>query len=179
VSQVGESWWATITSGQALLATSWSSRPSVPSDEMLSRLPRGLRGTGAQSHFEVGLSLWARKQGWRLVYDPSIVIDHFRAPRADYGRRDHPTTAAIRDRSYNLVASLIALEPKLLPRRALFGLLVGDREKSRTCARRCRGRYGPARGGSCNRPLACRPNGRSSRLHPRTTGPHGPPEKKP
>jgi glycosyltransferase involved in cell wall biosynthesis/GT2 family glycosyltransferase len=91
-------------------------------------LPHGLRGIGAQSHFEVGLSLWARRQGWRLVYDPSIVIDHFRAPRADYGRRDHPTRAAIRDRSYNLVASIIALEPNLLPRRALFGLLVGDRE---------------------------------------------------
>jgi glycosyltransferase involved in cell wall biosynthesis len=91
-------------------------------------LPRGLRGTGAQSHFEVGLSLWARRQGWRLVYDQSIVIDHFRAPRADYGRRDHPTRGAIRDRSYNLVASIVALEPQLLPRRALFGLLVGDRE---------------------------------------------------
>jgi glycosyltransferase involved in cell wall biosynthesis/GT2 family glycosyltransferase len=91
-------------------------------------LPRGLRGTGAQSHFEVGLSLWACKQGWRLVYDPSIVIDHFRAPRADYGRRDRPNLAAIRDRSYNLVASIVALEPRLLRRRAAFGLLVGDRE---------------------------------------------------
>jgi hypothetical protein len=41
-------------------------------------LPDGLRGSGAQAHFEVAMCLWARKRDWRIVYDPAIVVDHYR-----------------------------------------------------------------------------------------------------
>jgi hypothetical protein len=68
------------------------------------------------------------KGGWRLVYDPSAVIDHFRGPRFEADRRESPENAAIRDRSFNLVAGMLTVEPELLARRAAFGLLVGDRE---------------------------------------------------
>jgi glycosyltransferase involved in cell wall biosynthesis len=90
-------------------------------------LPVGLRGTGAQVHYEVAVCLWARRQGWRLVYDPETVVDHYAAPRLDeYGRAPLPSAAAERDAAYNLVAALLGAEPGLRGRRALYGLLVGD-----------------------------------------------------
>lgn len=88
-------------------------------------VPRSLRGEGAQPHHEVATCLWARRRGWRIVYDPEILVDHFRAPRHD-GRR-HPRRKAIMDRSYNLVAGMTSLAPELRRRRALYGILVGDR----------------------------------------------------
>lgn len=90
-------------------------------------LPRALRGEGAQAHFEVALCLWARKHGWRLVYDPSIVVDHDPAERYDADRRGAPTFRAVRDTAYNYVTCLLTLDRRLYARRALFGLLVGDR----------------------------------------------------
>jgi GT2 family glycosyltransferase len=89
-------------------------------------LPRGLRGSGAEVHHEVAICLWARKRGWRLIYDPELVVDHFPGPRFDADRRGRPDELAMRDASYNLVASLLALEPRLFLRRASYGLLVGD-----------------------------------------------------
>jgi hypothetical protein len=59
-------------------------------------LPESLRGSGAQAHFEVATCLWARKRRCRLVYDPSVVIDHYRAPRFDADRRERPERNAIR-----------------------------------------------------------------------------------
>lgn len=89
-------------------------------------VPAGLRGRGAQVHHEVATSLWARKHGWRLVYDPDLVVDHFPGPRFDRDRRGRPEDQAIHDASYNLVACLITIEPHLILRRTFYGLLVGD-----------------------------------------------------
>lgn len=89
-------------------------------------LPRRLRGRGAQVHFEVATGLWARQRGWRLVYDPAIVVDHYPGPRFDPDRRERPDPSAARDAAYNLVTCLVGLSPRLGRRRALFGLLVGD-----------------------------------------------------
>jgi GT2 family glycosyltransferase len=91
-------------------------------------LPGSLRGSGAQAHFEVATCLWARKRGWRLIYDPSAVIDHYRGPRFDADRRERPEKVAIRDRSFNLVAAMLSVEPERYWRRAVFELLIGDRE---------------------------------------------------
>jgi GT2 family glycosyltransferase len=90
-------------------------------------LPCGLRGAGAQVHFEVGMSLAARRQGWRLVYDPSALVDHEVAQRFDADRRKRPRPVAVRDAAYNLVKCLLTEVPELFWRRALYGLAVGDR----------------------------------------------------
>jgi GT2 family glycosyltransferase len=90
-------------------------------------LPANLRGLGAQAHFEVASSLWARRHGWRLIYDPSAVVDHYPGPRFDADRRERPGGDAVRDGAYNLVFCLLTAEPHLYWRRALFGLVVGDR----------------------------------------------------
>src|SRR5439155_4056745 len=90
-------------------------------------LPQGLRGRGAQVHFELAMSLWAIAQGWRLVYDPAAVVDHFIGPRFGADRRGRPERNAVRDATYNYVAALLSQRPELLWRRAAYGLLVGDR----------------------------------------------------
>jgi glycosyltransferase involved in cell wall biosynthesis/GT2 family glycosyltransferase len=87
----------------------------------------GLRGEGAQVHFEVAMCLWARARGWRLVYDPSAVVDHYIGPRFGTDRRGRPESAAVRDAAYNYVAALLGARSELLWRRAVYGLLVGDR----------------------------------------------------
>ena len=89
--------------------------------------PEGLRGAGAQPHFEVATCLWASSAGWRIIYDPSIVVDHTPGERFDADGRTNPAGSAVSDSAYNLVASLLAGRPSLASRRALFGLVVGDR----------------------------------------------------
>lgn len=91
-------------------------------------VPKSLRGLGAQAHHEVATCLWAGARGWRIVYDPAIVVDHFRAPRFGADVRGRPDREAIRDASYNLVAGLVSIVPRLFVRRAVYGLAVGDRE---------------------------------------------------
>ena len=83
-------------------------------------LPDGLRGQGAQVHNELCSSLWARSQGWQLVYDPA-------GPRFDPDIRGRRPARAVRDEAYNLVLGLTSLRHGLWLRRALYGLLVGDR----------------------------------------------------
>lgn len=47
-----------------------------------------LQGTGAQVHFELAFSLKLRLKGWKLIYDPKIVVDHYPAQRFDEDGRD-------------------------------------------------------------------------------------------
>ena len=90
-------------------------------------LPYGLRGEQDQPHWEVATSQWAQQMGWRLVYDPAIVVDHYPGPRFDEHRRVLPGPSAVRDGAYNLVASLLAARPDLATERLLYGLFLGDR----------------------------------------------------
>ena len=91
-------------------------------------LPRRLRGGGAQVHWEVATSQWARARGWRLVYDPSIAVDHRPASRFDADQRDAPTATALSDAAFNYERGLLAARPELYWRRALYGTIVGQRD---------------------------------------------------
>jgi cellulose synthase/poly-beta-1,6-N-acetylglucosamine synthase-like glycosyltransferase len=42
-----------------------------------------LRGAGAQLYWELGVCLPIRRAGWRLIYDPSVAVDHDVAARLD------------------------------------------------------------------------------------------------
>ena len=90
-------------------------------------LPGGLRGEGAQVHFEVACSLWAAGRGWRLVYDPALMVDHLPAPRFDDDARAAPSARAIENAAFNLVLCLGVLRPDLRRRRLAYGLLAGDK----------------------------------------------------
>jgi len=90
-------------------------------------LPDGLRGEGAQVHFEVATSLWAASRGWRLIYDPALVVDHFAGPRFDDDARGAQSTRATANAAFNLVICLGTLRPHLRGRRLAYGLLAGDK----------------------------------------------------
>ncbi len=90
-----------------------------------------LRGPGAQMYWELSLGLAVRRDGWRLVYDPSIVVDHFEAPRADAGRVAYVTTAGsdVVDAAYNqalLLLEHLASWHRLIYR--LWAALVGSKD---------------------------------------------------
>lgn len=90
-------------------------------------LPDGLRGEGAQVHYEVATSLWAAGNGWRLIYDPALVVDHLAGPRFDEDARGFQSSRAIANAAFNLTVCLGTLRPALRRRRLAYGLLVGDR----------------------------------------------------
>jgi GT2 family glycosyltransferase len=87
-------------------------------------LPRGLRGAGAQAHFEIAVGRYARAQGYRLVYDPQISVEHYPAQRKGDDQRSAPTPEAISDAAYNLVVAIGGLTGLC---RVLYATVLGDR----------------------------------------------------
>ncbi len=90
-------------------------------------LPDGLRGEGAQVHFEVATCLWAAARGWRLVYDPALVVDHFAGPRFDDDARRTKSARATANAAFNLALCMGSLRPDLRRRRLAYALLAGDK----------------------------------------------------
>ena len=73
----------------------------------------GLRGTGAQVHWELALGLGVRALGYRLVYDPAVRVDHHCGPRmdADTNNRGVFNADGLADIAYNESAILRAYLP--------------------------------------------------------------------
>ena len=67
-----------------------------------------LRGSGAQVHWEISLCLAVKRAGWKLIYDPQIVVDHYLAKRHDEDQRSGFNALAMRNAAYN--ETLIRLE---------------------------------------------------------------------
>lgn len=87
-------------------------------------LPNGLRGSGAQAHFEVAAGRFARTRGYRLVYDPALVVEHHPATRQGEDQRAAPTPGAVADAAYNLVVAIGGLRGLC---RVAYATVVGDR----------------------------------------------------
>lgn len=87
-------------------------------------LPRGLRGTGAQAHFEIAVGRFARSRGWRLVYDPALAVEHHPAARQGADQRDEPTRRAVADAAYNLVVAMGGVRGAC---RFPYAIALGDR----------------------------------------------------
>jgi GT2 family glycosyltransferase len=47
----------------------------------------GLRGSGNQSHWEMGTCLRIRRLGWRVLYDPELLVDHYTDERVGEPQR--------------------------------------------------------------------------------------------
>jgi cellulose synthase/poly-beta-1,6-N-acetylglucosamine synthase-like glycosyltransferase len=96
------------------------------------RFDTRLRGLGVQPHEDSLFSLAVRRTGWRLLYDPAVMVDHYEGPRdipRHYGKmlpiRD---AEEFRHVSYNWAIGL--WEEMSLPRHAAFivwSFLVGTR----------------------------------------------------
>jgi glycosyltransferase involved in cell wall biosynthesis len=92
------------------------------------RLDERLRGSGAQAHWELGLCLAIGRAGWRVVYDPTVAVDHYPAARLGGDPRDGHTPQALADDVHNETYALL----RWLPRRRklvafAYGVLVGSR----------------------------------------------------
>lgn len=90
------------------------------------RMDSRLRGAGAQWHCELKLCLELRRQGKRLAYDPSIIVDHFPSERFDEDQRGRFNALAYENQVHNLTLALLEyLRPAgrmvLLP----YALLIG------------------------------------------------------
>lgn len=90
-------------------------------------MPSNLRGFGAQVHNEVAIGLRAKSNGWKLIYDPRILVQHYAGPRFDDDARSRPTKTAIFDAAYNLTFSIGSHGFTRALRREIYALLIGDR----------------------------------------------------
>ena len=86
-------------------------------------------GTGAQVHFEIAFCTKLILAGWKLIYDPEILVDHYRAQRFDEDMRHQFNEVAWFNEVHNLTLALLEYLP---PSRRNFYLawsvLVGTRK---------------------------------------------------
>jgi cellulose synthase/poly-beta-1,6-N-acetylglucosamine synthase-like glycosyltransferase len=66
-----------------------------------------LRGTGAQVHFEIAFCLTLRRKGWKLIYDPAILVDHYIAQRFDEDQREQFNAVAFTNAVHNETLALL------------------------------------------------------------------------
>jgi glycosyltransferase involved in cell wall biosynthesis len=93
------------------------------------RFDERMRGTGAQVHFEVAFCLALRRNGWKLIYDPAILVDHYIAQRFDEDQRDHFNAIACINAVHNETLALLEhLSPAQRLIFLLWSILVGTRQ---------------------------------------------------
>ena len=92
------------------------------------RWDTNLRGDGAEHHEDSALALAIKAAGFRVVYDPSILVDHYEADRGDSDPREQPQGRTIADWAHNQTYDSVRYLP---PTRAAacvaYGLLIGTR----------------------------------------------------
>ena len=66
-----------------------------------------LRGQGAQVSNDLAISLAIRRNGWKLVYDPDVAVDHYPAARFDLDQRDTFQPRATEDAAFNQYWALL------------------------------------------------------------------------
>jgi hypothetical protein len=88
--------------------------------------PIGLAGEGAQPHNEIAMSAWARRRGFRLIYDPSIRVEHFPGQRYDSDSRTGRAAGAVRNEAFNLSLTTIACDHTSRIGVTARGVLVGQ-----------------------------------------------------
>lgn len=89
-----------------------------------------LQGSGAQVHNDLGFSLAIKRQGWKLIYDPAIAVDHFPAQRFDQDDRDAFCYEAACQAAHN---EMLILMDYLIPLRRVaylgWSVLIGTQRK--------------------------------------------------
>jgi glycosyltransferase involved in cell wall biosynthesis len=70
-----------------------------------------LLGHGNQSHWELGTCLRIRRLGWRVVYDPELLVDHFTADRVGEPQRASRATERLERDAHNELYELVRWLP--------------------------------------------------------------------
>ena len=96
------------------------------------RFDARLKGSGAQPFDDLAFSLAVRRAGWKLLYDPRVMVDHFSGGREEV--RHYGKVETVLDRkgftelSYNEVVALWdEMSPVRFAAFATWSLLVGTR----------------------------------------------------
>lgn len=89
--------------------------------------PLSLRGQGAQVANDLATSLYVRAKGLRLVYDPSVVIDHYPGQRFDEDSRGAQSRQAKLDGVYNFAYAICSVRPDVRRRYLFYHVAVGNR----------------------------------------------------
>jgi len=93
------------------------------------RCDERMKGTGAQVHFEVALSLSVKRRGWKLIYDPTVAVDHYPAQRFDEDQRHAFNAIAWSNKAHNETVGL--LDHLSFPQKIIYlvwAFLVGTRD---------------------------------------------------
>lgn len=67
----------------------------------------GLLGKGAQVHNELSVCLSIKKAGWKLLYNPAIIVDHFPSQRFDEDNRNHFNKTAYSNAVHNETLAIL------------------------------------------------------------------------
>ena len=87
-----------------------------------------LLGSGHQSHWELGTCLRIRRLGWRVVYDPELLVDHYPDVRVAEPQRGSRDAYTLRRDAHNQLYELIRWLPWWHSvTAAARGLLVGSK----------------------------------------------------
>ena len=62
---------------------------------LLPGFDENLAGDGSQIHNDMQASLRVHAAGWRVVWDPGVLVDHYAAERSDDDKRIDPTRRAV------------------------------------------------------------------------------------
>jgi GT2 family glycosyltransferase len=93
------------------------------------RIDTALRGRGAEHHTEIELCLALKAEGWKIAYDPAVMVDHYEEVR--YAAQRGPEMSfeeqhnAVHNRAYGLLKHLPL--HRAVPA-FLYGILVGTRD---------------------------------------------------
>lgn len=92
------------------------------------RLDTDLRGTGAEHHWEIDLSLAVQAAGWKLLYDPAVEVLHHEAERFGGQREELMSESERYDAVHNQALALARNLRGLRRLTALgYGFLFGTR----------------------------------------------------
>lgn len=91
--------------------------------------PGMLRGSGAQVDFELLTCAWAQSRGWRVVYDPEILVDHEAAPRSGGDQRRRPSASAVSEAGFNSVVAAASRGRCALIRHAAHAIALGTTDR--------------------------------------------------
>lgn len=87
---------------------------------------RRLRGTGAQVHNDMDISLSVKRAGWKLIYSPDVAVDHYPAVRHDEDKRGmfHPEALvnAVHNETLALLKHIKTVQKPLF---LVWALLIG------------------------------------------------------
>jgi GT2 family glycosyltransferase len=130
-------WWGRVTGGHHLGVG--PARPvhvlkgvnvAYRAEALAIARPGLLRGDGQQPHHEYLSCAWARAQGWQLVYDPTVKVDHrvWQQTSRDEELAGEAFRVHTFDSAHNRMIGIIALAPRRRYLLEAYALLIGARE---------------------------------------------------